>query len=406
MDIKAGDLLQNRYKIVKVLGKGGQGAVYLAEDKNVFDQKKAVKELLNLARMDEAEKKMAMEMFNKEGAFLAMLDHPGLPKISDKFSQDGKCYLIMDFVEGSDLEKRLNGDPKFFTEVKVIELALALCDILHYMHNQKPPIVFRDLKPENIILTTKDEKLKLIDFGTARFYDSSKKKDTVQIGTIGYAAPEQYSGTTDHRADIYAFGAMLHHLLTEIDPKQRKPFEAEGIPVRSVKPDLSEDIEMVIAKALKSDRNKRYATIADMKIDLLRCSSVRVCNTCGAICGKTAKFCPKCGNKIQVTEMLKQGKKARFLLEPHDDLGMKNIPVTKDVLQFGRNPSNDVVINDSSVSGTHAILKKDGNEFTVIDLGSTNGTWVNGKRIKASNLVKPEWEIKFGNAVFYLREKK
>lgn len=404
MEIKPGDLIQNRYRVVRTLGKGGQGAVHLVEDLNVYSQRKAVKELLNLSRMEAEERTKALEMFTKEGAFLAMLDHPGLPKISDKFDKDGKCYLVMDFVEGDNLEKILEERPAYLSEAKVIEIALALCDILTYMHGRTPPIVFRDLKPENIIYT-KDEKLKLIDFGTARFYDAHKKKDTVQIGTIGYAAPEQYAGSTDHRADIYAFGAMLHHLLTGIDPKQRKPFEAEGIPVRSVKSELSEDIELVVSKALKSDRNKRYPTVADMRIDLLRCSSVKVCGTCGAVNASSAKFCLKCGSKVQVTEILKKEKKGSFYLEPAEELGMKNLSLSKDVLQFGRNPSNDIVINDKSVSGTHAILKKEGKEFTLIDLNSTNGSYVNGKRIK-SNLVKPDWEIKFGNAVFHLREKK
>ncbi|MCK5267991.1 MAG: serine/threonine protein kinase, partial [Spirochaetes bacterium] len=196
MSLKNGIVLKQRYRIMSTLGKGGQGAVYLCEDIDVYNQKKAIKQFLNMQSMSREERQTALAMFKKEGAFLAMLDHQGLPKISDKFSSNGRCYLVIDYVEGQNLETILKEDPSFLNEGRIVDIALKLCDILNYMHTRVPPIVFRDVKPENIILT-KDFQVKLIDFGTARFFDKRKKNDTIQVGTVGYAAPEQYTGTSD-----------------------------------------------------------------------------------------------------------------------------------------------------------------------------------------------------------------
>lgn len=405
MPFKVGTILNKRYRVKNKLGRGGQGEVYLVEDRNVYNQKKAVKQLLNLSDLTASEQKAALEMFEKEGAFLAMLNHPGLPNISDKFNLRGKCFLVIDFVEGDNLEKLIKEKPSFFTELKVIEIALALCDILHYMHTQNPPIVFRDLKPENIIMA-RDGTVKLIDFGTARFFDKRKKTDTIQIGTVGYAAPEQYSGQTDPRADIYAFGALLHHLLTGLDPKHLNPFEAEGIAVRSIKPGLSKDIEAIIAHALQSNRKKRYDSVSDMKFDLLRCPTIQVCGTCGAIFASAARFCSHCGCKVGKAAKTKENGKgrARFTLEPKQGSGLTPIRLEKEVTQVGRSRINDVVLSDSTVSKTHALLKLEGGSLTVVDLNSTNGTFVNGRKVTACQL-KDGWELQLGRTVLKVRGK-
>jgi len=403
MPFTPGTLLKKRYKIVRTLGRGGQGAVYLCEDMDVYKQKRAIKQLLNVKDMSREEKNLALKMFEKEGAFLSHLDHPGLPKISDKFNQDGRCYIVIDFVQGNNLEILLKNNPGFFTEEKVIEIALQLCDILDYMHTRNPPIVFRDVKPENIILTS-DEKVKLIDFGTARLYDKRKKTDTIQVGTVGYAAPEQYTGQTDPRADIYAFGALLHHLLTELDPKHLTPFEAEKIPIRSVKAALSKHMESVIARALVSSRNKRYKSVAEMKIDLLKSSLLQVCNTCGAIFPSRVRFCKKCGTR-SLADKSSPKEKYVFSLEPGGSPGRNMVFLDKDVLQIGRADTNDIKIKDHTISGMHALLERRRNTFVISDLDSTNGTFVNGKKIKSKKM-KPDCQVRLGQVILYFRKKK
>lgn len=403
MSLKNGMVLKQRYRILSTLGKGGQGAVYLCEDIDVYNQKRAIKQFLNMQSMSREERQTALAMFKKEGAFLAMLDHQGLPKISDKFSSNGRCYLVIDYVEGQNLETILKEDPSFLNEGRIVDIALKLCDILNYMHTRVPPIVFRDVKPENIILT-KDFQVKLIDFGTARFFDKRKKNDTIQVGTVGYAAPEQYTGTSDPASDIYAFGALLHHLLTGLDPKYLSPFEAERIPVCSIKKGFSENIAAVVHKALQSSRKKRYNNIADMKLDLLKNELINICPICGNVMLAENKQCGQCGTKILSKVLQKNHSKKLHYLETSDGLVHKTAYLHKDLLSIGRAQSNDIVIKDGTVSSRHAVLERKNNKFMITDLGSANGILINGKKVIHKKL-KPGAQVKLGNVVLFYKMK-
>ena len=364
MIVKPGSILKNRYRIIKSLGRGGQGAVFLCEDRDVYNQKKAVKQLLNLKGMNSEERKTALTMFEREGEFLSLLNHPGLPRINDKFSVNGRCYIVIDFVEGQNLEIILQKNPKIFTEERVVRIALQLCGILDYMHSQKPPIVFRDLKPENIILTGSG-KVKLIDFGIARTYDKKKKNDTFQVGTIGYAAPEQYSGATDPGSDIYAFGALLHHLLTGLDPKRLAPFEAERIPIRSINPRLSAHIETVIKKSLSGTRSKRYKDIRTMQMELLRSSYIHICSTCGTVLTSGKDRCGKCGLKIPKPKTSAADRKTIFFLKTEKNNREQKHFLDREKIYIGRSADNDIIIPDNGVSGKHALLEFKKNSYTI-----------------------------------------
>src|SRR6266704_2200175 len=160
----------------------------------------------------------ATENFKREALLLAGLTHPNLPSIYDHFSEAGRWYLVMDFIEGETLEERLNKEPEGRLSVEEAQrIGIQLCTVLGYLHGRQPPIIFRDLKPANIMMTP-DGHLYLIDFGIARHFKPGQAKDTIAFGSPGYAAPEQYGkAQTTARSDIYSLGANLHQLLTGID---------------------------------------------------------------------------------------------------------------------------------------------------------------------------------------------
>ena len=215
-------VLKRRYRIVARVGNGGFGAVYRAEDMQFGNRPVAVKEM-NRGGLSAEEVTRAAEAFKREAHLLAGLKHPCLPSIYDHFSEAGRWYLVMDFIEGETLEARLERQGRLPVE-EVVRIALQLCDVLHYLHSCQPPVIFRDLKPANVIITPQGH-IYLIDFGLARLFDPAQSKASNPFGSPGYAAPEQYdSPQTTARADIYSLGVTLHHLLTGINPATR-PFE-------------------------------------------------------------------------------------------------------------------------------------------------------------------------------------
>jgi ABC-type thiamin/hydroxymethylpyrimidine transport system permease subunit len=196
-----------------------------------------------------------------------MLNHPYLPRVTDHFSEGGKQYLVMDFVEGQSLAQLLQQASAPLDVEQVLTWAKQLCDVLHYLHLQQPPIIFRDLKPANIMLE-QDGTIKLIDFGIARIFKSGKTTDTTYFGTTGYAPPEQYGGKgqTDARSDIYALGACLHQLLTGHDPSL-SPFKFST--VRSLNPNVPQPIDQAIMRALEFGADQRWQSAQEMRDALM-----------------------------------------------------------------------------------------------------------------------------------------
>ncbi len=266
--LQPGLILVSRYSIQSVVGVGGMGAVYSARDlhfPNVV-KKVAVKEMINIAR-DPVIHDTIVRNFEREANILATLNHPSIPRIYDYFSQDDRSYLIIEFIEGQDLEAILAETQDFLTELQVVNWAIELCDVLSYLHNNKPePIIFRDIKPSNIMVNPQGHIL-LVDFGIARTFHTGQKG--TMIGTEGYSPPEQYKGEATQRADIYALGATLHHLLTRRDPRMEPPFSFEERKVRTINPSISSELEAVITKALCYEPEKRYSTADEMKDALI-----------------------------------------------------------------------------------------------------------------------------------------
>lgn len=259
-----GAVLQSRYEVIKVLGVGGMGAVYLAQDLRFTGVTRmcAVKEMISTTP-DPQVRRLAVQSFEREANLLAQLNHPGIPEIYDFFSEGVRSYLVMEFVDGEDLEDILEKTEGMLKLELVLDWAVQVCDVLVYLHTQSPAIVFRDLKPSNIMLRKSTRKITLIDFGIAKAFESGQKG--TMIGTEGYSPPEQYKGIADPRGDIYALGATLHHMLTKRDPRLEPPFTFHEEPVRLLNPMVPEDVNAVIMKSLEYDPDKRYQSAQSFK---------------------------------------------------------------------------------------------------------------------------------------------
>ena len=214
--LKADEVLRGRYKITRIIGQGGMGSIYLADDLRLEGRQCALKEVEHDRSLSTELLKQARDQFLREATVLARLDHPNLPKVSDFFSVGGRDYLVMDFVPGKDLRALMNEarqKGEFLSERDVLNWASQLADALTYLHSQNPPIVHRDIKPSNLKLTPSGL-LKLVDFGLVKILASDEVTITILQGrgTALYTPLEQYGGDTGHtdvRSDIYAFGATL-----------------------------------------------------------------------------------------------------------------------------------------------------------------------------------------------------
>jgi len=266
--LQSGTVLEGRYQIDGILGIGGMGAVYLARD-NRFKVVKhvAVKEIIAHVR-DESVRDTLVKTFEREANMLATVNHPAIPKIHDYFTIDKRSYLVMQFIEGHDLEKIIERTDELMSMKQIVVWAIDLCDVLHYLHTHDPePIVFRDVKPSNIMITP-DKNVVLVDFGIAKEFEAGQKG--TMIGTEGYSPPEQYRGEASPQVDIYALGATLHHLLTGVDPRDEAPFTFSDRPIRQLNPDIPEDLEIVIETALQYNASERFEDANMMKEALIQ----------------------------------------------------------------------------------------------------------------------------------------
>ena len=254
-----GSVIDGKYEILREIGHGGMSVVYLAMDTHLNKQW-AVKEIKKKGSGKNDE--IIVNSLLAEANLMKRLDHAALPRIVDIIDNGVTIYVVMDYIEGESLDKILN-EYGAQPEELVIGWAMQLCDALAYLHAQKPPIIYRDMKPANIMLKPEGN-IKIIDFGIAREYKEQSLADTTVLGTKGYAPPEQYSGQTDARSDIFALGMTMHHLLTGIDPRSGEAYA----PVRMWNPELSEGIELIIDKCVEPAPENRYQNCSDLLYDL------------------------------------------------------------------------------------------------------------------------------------------
>ncbi|MDS0525605.1 protein kinase [Clostridium sp. SHJSY1] len=255
--INIGTVIDNRYEILKEIDRGGMSIVYLAAD----DRLKKSVVLKDIRKGNKINSDILLECLKAEADLLTFLDHPNLPKIYDIIEGDNHIYVVMDYVEGESLKKKIDREKKC-DSYDVIEWGKQLSDVLNYLHSRQPtPIIYRDMKPHNIMLTP-EGKIKLIDFGISIKMD--KQNGKLNFGTSTYAAPEQLEGKiTDGRTDIYSLGVTLYQLVTGLTFKSNLNLK----PIRQINPAYPEGLEQIINKCIKENPQDRYQKAEELLYD-------------------------------------------------------------------------------------------------------------------------------------------
>lgn len=414
--LREGAVLAGRYEIVRKIGGGGMGAVYLASDRNLGGAPRAVKEMVQSYIEGEQQEK-AVSDFKRESLLLTTLDHQSIPTIYDYFFDDSESrfYLVMKYISGGDLAGRLRAAPEGrFEERIVTEWAAEIADVLDYLHRHDPPIVYRDLKPANVMIDGNSGRVMLIDFGIARWINKEEKGVTA-VGTMGYAPPELFSGNVEPRSDIYSLGSTMFHLLTGADPQSNPllifDFDKNPKP-RQINPQLSEQMEAILMRAVEYNVNGRFNSAAEMREALLRhlddMASGRLsfgqpipsptevaekvfCGFCGKPILPTDMFCAYCGNQqtsihgVTAPTFRPTVGVVRLLLLGSGALDFRGFVLEKDVNLVGRRdpggnifPEVDLSKFDptTKISRRHAQITRTPAGFVIEDLGSSNGTFV------------------------------
>jgi len=415
--LSEGTLLNSRYQINRKIGGGGMGAVYLASDQNLGGVERAVKEMVQ-SSIEEEQQHKAIEDFRRESTILSALDHPSIPTIYDFFFDDreGRFYLVMKYISGGDLAARLRATPGGrFDEKKVTEWALQIVDVLAYLHGLPTTIVYRDLKPSNIMLDGNTGRVMLIDFGIARSINQQEKGVTA-VGTMGYAPPELFSGQVEPRSDIYSLGSTMFHLLTGADP-QNNPlliFDFQKNPrPRQINPQLSDQMERILMKSVEYNAESRFSSADAMRqtlaehLENLRNGQITFgvteipaavslanqsvfCGFCGQRIVATDLFCAFCGAKQPIAQhgvhaeiYPRSGATAKLVIDGTTELDAPVFSLEKNENLVGRRdpqsnifPEVDLSKFDpqTKISRRHARIWREGGNFLVEDLGSSNGT--------------------------------
>lgn len=272
MPLQPGALLRERYRIKQDVAQGGMGSIYLADDVRLEGRLCAVKEVIGdpLASADAQQE--AHEQFYREASVLARLDHPSLPKVSDFFSEEGRDYLIMDYVPGQDLAAIIESardEGRFLSEREVLDWMKQLIDALIYLHAQEPPVLHRDIKPANL-KRTPNGTIKLVDFGLVKLMETDEQRTVTIVqgrGTAHYTPLEQYGGDTGHtdvRSDIYSLGATIYHLLSNEPPVEAKErfLKPGSLPsLRDINPLVSPRTERAVTWALNLHPDERPPSV-------------------------------------------------------------------------------------------------------------------------------------------------
>lgn len=287
--LSPGTILWSRYRILDLVGKGGMGAIYQAEDLRLEGRLCAIKEVTPDPGASKEYQEQAQAAFHREASVLARLDHANLPKVSDFFLFNGRDYLVMDFVPGQDLREIIENarhKQTFIPEKQVLTWTEQLINALEYLHHQDPPVLHRDIKPSNIKITPNDT-VKLVDFGLVKLLNPDDNRTVTVLqgrATIQYAPLEQIGGDTGHtdgRSDIYSLGATLFHLLTNEPPPDAKTRYIRGknqpeLSIRDINPDVSPQTEQAILHALGLHPEDRPDNIQQFQRELLNGAPIKL----------------------------------------------------------------------------------------------------------------------------------
>jgi len=260
-------IVGGRYRIVRMLGGGGMKLAYAAQDLRLAARLCALAEMVDSFISQEAQRK-AIEAFQREADILAQLSNAHIPQVFDCFSEANHHYLVMEFVDGTTLENELARSDGKLPAKRVLEVGLGVLEALQYLHSRRPPLIHRDLKPSNL-MTTKDGRLKLIDFGIARHFVANTR--VTMVGTHGYAPPEQYAGRPEPRSDLYSLAATMYQALSGRDPTTEAPFRFP--PLRNYCPDLNLKLIAAIERTLAYEITNRPRDADAFRQQLLACTA-------------------------------------------------------------------------------------------------------------------------------------
>ncbi|MGB7069145.1 MAG: protein kinase [Pyrinomonadaceae bacterium] len=413
-----GIVLNGRYEVIRKIGGGGMGAVYLASDNNLGGVLRAIKEMVQ-SYIEEVQQDKAIDDFRRESMILSSLDHPSIPTIYDYFydEAESRFYLVMKYISGGDLSAKLRSAPEGRLDEKTVtDWGLQIADVLDYLHNQPTTIVYRDLKPSNIMIDGNSGRVMLIDFGIARSIGQKEEKGVTAVGTMGYAPPELFSGSVEPRSDIYSLGSTMFHLLTGADPQSNPllifDFQKNPRP-RQINPQLSDQMEKFLMRCVEYNASSRYSSAAELRGFLedhsinLTCGKVTYgineipvsvslanqsvfCGFCGQRIVATDLFCAFCGAKQPIAQQGVHSEiysnrtiTANLIIEGTSELSDPIYSLEKPENLIGRRdpmsnifPEVDLSKYDpqTKISRRHARIWRDGNSFLVEDLGSSNGT--------------------------------
>ena len=413
-----GSVLNARYEIVRRIGGGGMGAVYLAKDRNLGDAPRAVKEMVE-AHLDPAQHEKAIGDFKRESLLLTSLEHSSIPTIYDYFYDEplGRFYLVMKFISGGDLASRLRTAPGGRIDEKTVaDWGMQAADVLEYLHSRPKPIIYRDLKPANLMIDGNSGRVMLIDFGIARWVKQEEKGVTA-VGTMGYAPPELFGGRVEPRSDVYSLGATLFHLLTGADPQDNPllifDFQKNPRP-RQIAPAISSEMEQILMRSVEYKPEDRFASAGAMRDALathlenlttgqvnfttspqVGSETVQVqtvyCGFCGGRIAADDIFCAHCGARqpmagVGSSATLRAARPtAKLVVAGTTELDASFV-LQKDNNLLGRTDPHSNVFPEidlsrfdpeTKVSRRHARIWREGETFLVEDLGSVNGTVIN-----------------------------
>ncbi|HVG28117.1 MAG TPA: protein kinase [Pyrinomonadaceae bacterium] len=412
-------LLYSRYEIVRRIGGGGMGAVYLAKDRNLGDQPRAVKEMIQ-SNIDESQHEKAINDFRRESMLLSSLEHQSIPTIYDYFYDDGagRFYLVMKYISGGDFLARLRNAPGGRLDEKTVtDWGCQVADVLHYLHRQNPPIIYRDLKPANLMIDGNSGRVMLIDFGIARWVQKEEKGVTA-VGTMGYAPPELFSGKVEPRSDIYSLGATMFHLLTGSDPQDNPllifDFNKNPRP-RQITPSLSNEMEAILMRAVEYKPENRFRSAAELRdtlsdhLEKLRAGQVTYgmaqanvsanlktmqvemvyCGFCGGRIAGEDVYCAHCGQRQPMavaSAALRQARATAKLVVTGTTELDSSFMLQKESSLVGRSDPHSNIFPEvdlsrfdpqTKISRRHARIFRKGDTYLVEDLGSVNGTVIN-----------------------------
>jgi serine/threonine-protein kinase len=414
-----GSVLNSRYEIVRRIGGGGMGAVYLAKDRNLGDAPRAVKEMVE-AHLDPAQHEKAIGDFKRESLLLTSLEHSSIPTIYDYFYDEplGRFYLVMKFISGGDLASRLRSAPGGRIDEKTVaDWGMQTADVLEYLHSRPKPIIYRDLKPANLMIDGNSGRVMLIDFGIARWVKREEKGVTA-VGTMGYAPPELFGGRVEPRSDVYSLGATLFHLLTGADPQDNPllifDFQKNPRP-RQIAPSISSEMEQILMRSVEYKPEDRFHSAGALRDALaihlekmnagqltfgaastqIGGETVQVqtvyCGFCGGRIAADDVFCAHCGARQPMAGLgssatLRAARPtAKLVVAGTTELDASFV-LQKDNNLLGRTDPHSNVFPEidlsrfdpeTKVSRRHARIWREGETFLVEDLGSVNGTVIN-----------------------------